>query len=407
MECRNCKNELTHKFVDLESSPPSNSFISKEGLNETEFYYPLKVYVCDKCFLVQVDEYKKTETIFDDSYAYFSSFSKSWLEHSKKYCHEIKDFLGLSAESMVIEVASNDGYLLQNFQGMKIPCLGVEPTKNTAKVSMQKGIETICEFFGVELGEYIATQNKKADLVIGNNVLAHVPDIHDFVGGFARVLKPEGIVTLEFPYLVNLINENQFDTIYHEHFSYISITAIKDVFSKHNLEIFKIDELDTHGGSLRIYVKRAESIREVHSSVKRILDNEKEIGIEKKEFYENFQDKCEEIKLELLEFLIEQKKKGKIVAAYGAAAKGNTLLNYCGIKKDLISFVVDASPHKQGKYLPGARIPVVSMEHLLAEKPDFIIILPWNLKKEISALLKEKCDWDYKSVVSIPSLEIF
>ncbi|OUR98795.1 SAM-dependent methyltransferase [Halobacteriovorax marinus] len=407
MECRNCKNTLKHKFADLESSPPSNSFISEEGLNEVEHYYPLKIFVCEKCFLVQVDEYKKTETIFDDSYAYFSSFSKSWLEHAKKYSYEIKDYLDLNSESMVIEVASNDGYLLKNFKDMGIPCLGVEPTKNTAKVSMQKGIETICEFFGEELGKYLVNQNKQADLIIGNNVLAHVPDIHDFVQGFTETLKPEGIVTLEFPYLVNLIKLNQFDTIYHEHFSYLSITAIKDVFGKHDLEIFKIDELDTHGGSLRVYVKRVESKRAITPSVGKILDLEKEVGIDKIEFYENFQEKCDTIKLELLEFLISKKKEGAKVAAYGAAAKGNTLLNYCGVKKDLLSFVVDASPYKQGKYLPGSRIPVVNMDVLLKEKPDYIIILPWNLKTEITALLKEKCDWNYKLVVPIPALEIF
>ena len=327
MKCRFCNNQLTHEFIDLVNAPPSNSFLTKEQLNEPEVFYPLKLMVCEKCRLVQIDEYKKSDDIFNKDYAYFSSYSKSWLDHARKYADMITGSLELNAESHVIEIGSNDGYLLQYFKGKQIPCLGIEPSANTAQAAGEKGIETLEEFFGVDLAERLAQEGSKADLIIGNNVLAHVPDINDFVSGLKIALKPGGVVTMEFPHLMRLIEENQFDTIYHEHFSYLS-------------------------------------------------------------------------------FLIEQKKQGNKVAAYGAAAKGNTLFNYCGIKKDLISFVVDASPHKQGMFMPASHIPVVSEKNIKETRPDFVIILPWNIKDEITEQLSYIREWGGKFVVAVPDLKI-
>ena len=407
MKCRFCQHELTHEFIDLVNSPPSNSFLTKEQLNDSETFYPLKLFVCEKCWLVQIDEYKKADEIFSQEYAYFSSYSTTWLQHAKKYVDMITQRLGLDQTSFVVEIASNDGYLLQYFQEKQIPCMGIEPTKCTAQVCREKGISVIEDFFGETLAGGLSKNNKKADLLLGNNVLAHVPDINDFVRGLKLALKSEGVVTMEFPHLMRLIEQNQFDTIYHEHFSYFSFHTVKAVFASHGLELFDVDELSTHGGSLRIYAKHQED--KTHSISNNILALEKEeirSGMLDLIYYQSFQNQVDRVKNDLLNFLIEQKRHGKIVTAYGAAAKGNTLLNYCGIKKDLISFVADASPYKQGKYLPGSHIPVFSKEKIREAKPDFILILPWNIKDEIIEQLRYIREWGGKFAVPIPKLEI-
>jgi 2-polyprenyl-3-methyl-5-hydroxy-6-metoxy-1,4-benzoquinol methylase len=407
MECRFCKTELHHVFVDLFNSPASNSFVQKGELNEPEIFFPLKVYACHKCFLVQVDEYKKSDAIFTNEYVYFSSYSTSWLDHSKKYVDLMTNRFGLSETSQVIEIASNDGYLLQYFKNKGIPVLGIEPTANTAKVAIEMGIESLIEFFGTELATKLNAQNRKADLLLGNNVLAHVPDIVDFVAGMKIVLKDKGIITMEFPHLLQLIENNQFDTIYHEHFSYLSFTTVTKIFAEQGLEMFDVDELSTHGGSLRIYAKHKEdNTKEISENVKKMLEFENEKGMNTLEYYKNFQLRALDVKLNLLSFLIEQKRNGKKVAAYGAAAKGNTLLNYCGIKSDMIDFVVDANPHKQNKYLPASHIPVLNETYLKEAKPDYILILPWNLKEEIINQLNYARSWGAQFVVPIPTLEV-
>ena len=407
MNCRFDNEPLTYEFVDLEFSPPSNSLLTLAQLNEAEIYYPLKLYVSERTFLVQLDEYKKADEIFSSDYVYFSSFSTSWLEHSKKYVEKMIEEFGLNEESQVIEIASNDGYLLQYFQQKNIPTLGIEPTLGTAKVAQNKGIETWVEFFGLDLANKLIQSDRKADLLLGNNVLAHVPNLNDFVAGLKIALKSEGIITMEFPHLMQLVENNQFDTIYHEHFSYFSFFTVQHIFKAHGLELFDVEEIPTHGGSLRIYAKHSEdSSKPISQNVEKLLKKELEKGINTLEYYKNFQEKVNKIKYSFLEFLLEQKKAGKKVVAYGAAAKGNTLLNYCGIKKDLISFVVDKSPHKQGKYLPSSHIPVVSEDILREEKPDFILILPWNIKDEIMKQLSYITEWGGKFVVAIPKLTI-
>jgi SAM-dependent methyltransferase len=407
MKCRFCQHKLTHEFIDLVNSPPSNSFLTKEQLNEPEVFYPLKLYVCDKCFLVQIDEYKKSDDIFNKEYAYFSSYSTSWLEHAKNYVDMITNRLRLDAESHVMEIASNDGYLLQYFMEKQIPCLGIEPSANTAQAAREKGVDTLEEFFGGKLAERLAQKGKKADLIIGNNVLAHVPDINDFVKGLKIALNPGGVVNMEFPHLMRLIEENQFDTIYHEHFSYFSFHTVRKVFAKHGLVLFDVEELATHGGSLRIYARHHEDeSKPVMPNVAELLDKEAARGMLRLNYYLNFQQKADKVKHALLVFLLEQKKAGKKVAAYGAAAKGNTLLNYCGVKKDLIEFVVDASPHKQDKFLPGSHIPVVAEEEIKKTKPDYVLILPWNIKEEIMAQLDYIRAWEGKFVVPIPYVSV-
>ena len=408
MECRFCKTELEHVFIDLVNSPASNSFLTKEQLNEPELFFPLKVYTCHNCFLVQVDEYKKSDAIFNSDYVYFSSYSTSWLQHAKKYTDLMVEKFGLNEESQVIEIASNDGYLLQYFKEKNIPVMGIEPTANTAEVAMGKGIKTIIEFFGVELADRLANHwEVKADLLLGNNVLAHVPDIVDFVGGMKIILADTGVITMEFPHLVQLIDNNQFDTIYHEHFSYLSFHTVKQIFESQGLELFDVDELPTHGGSLRIYAKHQEdSSKSISPNVKALLDKEVEKGVTSLSYYQNFQHKALLVKLDMTSFLIEQKVNGKKVAAYGAAAKGNTLLNYCGIKNDLIEFVVDANPNKQNKWLPASHIPVTDEDYLKENKPDFVIILPWNLRDEITAQLSYIKEWGGKFVIPIPKLEV-
>ncbi|HEX5653677.1 MAG TPA: class I SAM-dependent methyltransferase [Chitinophagaceae bacterium] len=408
MKCRFCKEELQHCFIDLVNSPASNSFLSKEQLNEPETFFPLKVFTCHRCFLVQVDEYKKSADIFNSEYVYFSSFSTSWLRHAKQYTDMMVKRFGYNVGSQVVEIASNDGYLLQYFVEKNIPVLGIEPTRNTAEEAMRKGIRTITEFFGVELAKQLVKDGIKADLLLGNNVLAHVPDIVDFVGGMKIILAREGVITMEFPHLVQLIDNNQFDTIYHEHFSYLSFYTVNQIFSSQGLELFDVEELPTHGGSLRIYAKHKEdSSKTISDQVDALMQKEKAKGIDNLAYYSTFQQKAEMVKWDLLSFLIRQKKAAKKVAAYGAAAKGNTLLNYCGVKNDLIAYVVDANPFKQNKYLPASHIPVVNEETLKNGKPDYVLILPWNLKDEISAQLEYIRQWGGKFVVPVPELAEF
>ncbi len=403
MKCRFCGNQLQYKFLDLGSSPPSNSYLTIQQLNEPEVYYPLRVFVCDRCFLVQIDEYKKCDEIFNKGYAYFSSYSKTWLEHSKKYVDMITEKLKLNKRSHVIEIASNDGYLLQYFLANKIPCLGIEPTESTAKVAKDKGIDVVEEFFGTKLADNL----RKSDLILGNNVLAHVPDINDFVDGLKIALKPEGTITMEFQHLLNLIECTQFDTIYHEHYSYLSFGLVKRIFEYHEMEIYDVEEIPTHGGSLRIYAKHKEDIsKKITSNVNALIEKEIKHGMYTLPYYMDFQEKVNKIKNDLLDFLINSKKQNKKIAAYGAAAKGNALLNYCGIKNDFIDFIVDAAPSKQGKYMPGSHIPIVLIEKIITSKPDYIIILPWNIKEEIMGQLSFVCSWGAKFVIVIPELKV-
>jgi hypothetical protein len=407
MNCRSCKNPLTHVFVDLGSSPPSNSYLSPEQLDEPESFYPLRVYVCEKCFLVQIDEHKKAEEIFDQSYAYFSSFSKTWLEHAKNYVEMMCGRFGFDEKSQVIEIASNDCYLLQYFKQKNIKVLGVEPTLSTATAAREKGIETLTEFFGSEFAAGLKSKGLQADLLLGNNVLAHVPDINDFVAGLSAALKSDGVLTMEFPHIMQLVENNQFDTIYHEHFSYLSLHTTRGIFAARGLEIFDVEELPTHGGSLRIFAKHAEDgSKEVSARVEKLLNKELEHGLCDLNYYLDFQGKADKVRDDLLLFLRAQKEMEKPVAAYGAAAKGNTLLNYCGVKNDLIEFVVDASPHKQGRYLPGSRIPIVDEHYIRCEKPAYVLILPWNIKDEIMEQLSYIDAWGGVFVTAIPSLQL-
>lgn len=407
MQCRFCKTELTNVFIDLVNSPASNSFLSEAQLQEPENYYPLKVYTCHQCYLVQVDEYKKSDAIFDSNYVYFSSYSTSWLKHAEAYTEMMTQRFGYTSNSLVIEVASNDGYLLQYFNQNNIPVLGIEPTANTAAAAKEKGVNSVVDFFGVRLAKELVAKNIKADLLLGNNVLAHVPDIVDFVGGIKIILKETGVVTMEFPHLMQLVDNNQFDTIYHEHFSYLSFHTVKQIFESQGLEMFDVEEILTHGGSLRIFAKHPEN-RELSMSpnVAVLLDKEQQKGLTGLSYYDNFQQKALNVKLNFTSFLIDQKNAGKKVAAYGAAAKGNTLLNYCGIKNDLIDFVVDANPHKQNKYLPGSHIPVVNEMDLKEAKPDYVIIFPWNIKDEITQQLGYIREWGGKFVTAVPDLQI-
>lgn len=407
MNCRFCKNPLTDLFIDLGNSPPSNSFVTKEYLNHGEMFYPLKIYVCDKCFLVQIDEYKKSADIFNNFYPYFSSYSSTWLEHAKNYVEYIIKRFPFNERSNVVEIASNDGYLLQFFKKQNIPVMGIEPTANTAEIALAKGIHTIIDFFNEKLAHKLASENKKADLIIGNNVLAHVPDLNDFVKGLKVLLKPDGIITTELPHLMQLIEQSQFDTIYHEHFSYFSFYTVNTIFKNHQLELFDVQQLPTHGGSLRIFAKHIENKKiEITANVKLLMDQEIKLGMLDLKYYKNFETKILKVKYDLIRFLIDQHDQGKKIIAYGAAAKGNTLLNYCGIKADLIKFAVDASPFKQGKYMPASHIPILNEENIRLHKPDFVLILPWNIKDEIIMQLSYIKEWGGKFVVPIPKLNI-
>ncbi|TRZ87845.1 MAG: methyltransferase domain-containing protein [Methanosarcinales archaeon] len=407
MNCRFCNNHLTHEFIDLVNAPPSNAFLTKEQLSEPEVFYPLKLFVCDSCFLVQIDEYKKSSDIFNSGYVYFSSFSRTWLVHAKQYADMMIEKYGYDQNSRIIEIASNDGYLLQYFIERGISSLGIEPAEGTAVEARKKGIETIVDFFSKRLAQNLADQGKKADLLIGNNVLAHVPDLHDFVAGLKIALKPSGIITMEFPHLMQLVDNCQFDTIYHEHFSYLSFMTVRSIFNHHGLELFDVEELPTHGGSLRIFARHAEDqTRKISDNVNALLEKEMSRGLNAMAYYRGFQEKADQIKCDLLNFLIEQRKSSKKVVAYGAAAKGNTLLNYCGVRKDLLAFVVDASPYKQGKYLPGSHIQVVSEEAIRRYEPDYVLILPWNIREEIMAQLDYIRAWGGKFVVPIPYIQV-
>ena len=407
MKCRHCGNESFIPFADLQNCPPSNSMLTEATLFAPEVYYPLVVEVCDVCFLAQVDEHKAATEIFDADYTYFSSFSKSWLEHAERYAAMMIDRFGLGPQSQVIEVASNDGYLLQYFHQRGIPVLGVEPTSNTAEVAVAKGIPTIVDFFGKRFAE--EQVKAKADLIAGNNVFAHVPDINDFSAGLKAALKPSGVVTLEFPHLLRLIEENQFDTIYHEHFSYLSLGVTDRILSAQGLKIFDVEELPTHGGSLRIFAAHADDESKSRSqNVGAVLAAEEKAGLRGREVYENFQPRIDRVRSDFLRFLIDQRDAGKKVAGYGAAAKGNTLLNYCGVKgAELVRFVADASPHKQERYLPGSHIPVVAPQRIDEERPDFIVIFPWNLRDEIAGQLGHAREWGAKFVTAIPELKVW
>jgi SAM-dependent methyltransferase len=380
--------------------------VKSHELNHPELYFPLKVFICESCWLVQVDEIEKAESIFNDEYTYFSSYSTSWLAHAENYANEMIKRFGFDHNSLVVEIASNDGYLLQYFKEKDIPVLGIEPTANTAEVAKQKGINSIVDFFGQKLAEVYL--KGKADLIVGNNVLAHVPDLNDFVKGVKIALKSNGVNTFEFPHLCKLVELNQFDTIYHEHFSYLSLTSLRSVFESQGLEIFDVQELSTHGGSLRIFTKHIEDkTKVILPSVDELLKKEKKLGVDTMSYYQGFQEKVDSIKNDFLSFLIAAKEEGKKVVGYGAAAKGNTLLNYCGIKgEDLIHFVVDKSPHKQNHFLPGSRISVVDEQKLKDFRPHYVIIFPWNLKDEICTQLSYIRDWDGKFVVAIPELTI-
>ncbi len=395
-------------FVDLGHAPLSNAFLKKEDLQLPEKYFPLKVFVCKKCYLVQTGIEINSEEIFNEEYIYYSSFSKSWLQHSEEYVNKMLKQYSFNSKSLIVEIASNDGYLLQFFKKRNIPVLGIEPSGGTAEAAIKKGIETRVEYFGKETAENLVKENIKADLMIGNNVLAHVPDINNFISGFKTVLKENGIITMEFPHLLKLVGQKQFDTIYHEHFFYHSFTTLNTIFKTHGLEIFDVEELATHGGSLRIFVKHnGNQNYPVTKNVLRMMESESNFKMNSLEFYNSFQGEVNTIKINFLDFLITQKKLGKKVVGYGAAAKGNTLLNFCGVKNDLIDYVVDASSYKQGKYLPGSHIPVFSEDRIKEDKPDYVIIFPWNIKEEIKNQLSYIRNWDGKFVISIPQLEVF
>ncbi len=402
--CRFCATPLTHTFCDLGMSPLSNSYLAADELQATEPFYPLHAYVCSECFLVQLDEFASPQEIFGN-YAYFSSYSDSWLEHSKNYTQLMRSRLGLDASSQVVEIGSNDGYLLQYFVDAGISVLGVEPAVNVAAVAMDKGIPTIVKFFGIETAKEMAEAGQQADLLLGNNVLAHVPDINDFVAGMAILLKPDGIITMEFPHLLQLMRNNQFDTIYHEHFSYLSLLSVEQIFARHGLQVFDVDELTTHGGSLRIYA-RLTGDEPVSDSIIALRKTEADAGLSNLDTYAAFGEKAQEIRTSLLDFLNTAKRDGKRVAAYGAPAKGNTLLNYCGVRQDLIDFTVDRNPAKQGRFLPGTHLPVYAPEKLSEAKPDYVLILPWNIKDEIMDKMRHIRDWGGRFVVPIPKVEV-
>lgn len=405
--CRFCGEELKYDFVDLGMSPLSNSYMKPENLQKKENYYPLHAYVCSKCFLVQLEKFESPEEIFSD-YAYFSSFSASWLKHAEEYTKKIVGRFKFDSESKVIEIASNDGYLLQYFKKIDIPVLGIEPAENVADQAIKKGIPTRKEFFGMKLANTLVEENVKADLLIGNNVLAHVPDINDFVRAMKEILKPEGVITMEFPHLLKLMQENQFDTIYHEHFSYFSLITVKKIFKKHGLTLFDVEELRTHGGSLRIYVKHIENnSKNMSKKIHEIINKEIKMGLEKIETYTEFDEKTKKIKRDILTFLINLKNEGKQIVGYGAPAKGNTLLNYCGIGTDFIDYTVDKNPYKQQLVLPGTHIPIFSPEKIKETKPEYIIILPWNIKDEIMNQMSFIKEWDGKFVTLIPNIEVF
>ncbi|HCX66200.1 class I SAM-dependent methyltransferase [Parvibaculum sp.] len=407
MKCRHCGTPLEQTFVDLGASPPSNAYLTREALAGPEVWYPLRVLVCTNCWLVQTEDHAGREELFASDYAYFSSTSSGWLAHSKAYVDEMTTRFSLDHDSMVVEVAANDGYLLQYVKAGGIPCYGIEPTASTAAAAREKGIDIVERFFGVELATELAGAGRQADLTAANNVLAHVPDINDFVSGFARLLKPEGVSTFEFPHLLNLVRQNQFDTIYHEHYSYLSLAAVARIFAVNGLSVFDVEELPTHGGSLRVFAQRSDTgKRERTDRLAKMEKTEAEAGIESSAFYEGFQAKAEKVKDDFVAFLIDAKRKGLKVGAYGAAAKGNTLMNFAGIRPDLIPYVVDRAAAKLGKYMPGSRIPIVDEAHLEANRPDLIVILPWNIRDEVMRQLDHARSWGARFVTAVPELVV-
>ena len=407
MKCRHCSSELKHTFVDLGISPPSNSYVSKDALKEVEKCYPLKVMVCDHCWLVQTEDFVKVDTMFASDYAYFSSYSTSWLDHAKNYVEKVSSKFHLNSNSMVVEIAANDGYLLQYIKDKNIPCYGIEPTHGTAQVAREKGIEIVEEFFGVDIASRLVKKGRQADLMIANNVLAHVPDINDFVKGFSILLKPNGIATFEFPHVLNLINNNQFDTIYHEHYSYLSFTAVCNIFEFNGLAVFDVEKIPTHGGSLRVYAQLTNSgSNKVNKNVLDLKEKEKRAGINRINTYQGFQEQAEDIKNNFLSFLNKTKIAGHSVVGYGAAAKGSTFLNFAGVRANLLPYVVDKSIAKQDKFMPGSRVPIMNETQLKKDKPDYIVIFPWNIQDEIIDQLTYIREWGGKFVIFIPSMRV-
>jgi len=405
--CRFCGEGLQRTFVDLGMSPLCETYPTEVDLNQGESFYPLHAFICERCFLVQLEQYESLEAIFSE-YAYFSSYSCSWLKHCENYCNKMIEGFGLNGQSLVVEVASNDGYLLQYFAQRKIPILGIEPAANVAKVAVEKGVPTLVEFFGTRLAKDLAAKGRFADLIVGNNVLAQIPNLNDFVQGLEILLKPHGVLTLEFPHLLQLIQHNEFDTIYHEHFSYFSMMTAVRILEAHGFKAFDVEELSTHGGSLRVYACRAEDqIHTVECSVDDLIAAEKRAGLDSLEGYESFAQQVKLTKWALLEFLLQAARSGKSVVGYGAPGKSATLLNYCGIKKDLIQYTVDRNPYKHGRFLPGTRIPIYHPDRLRVTKPDYVVILPWNLKDEVMEQLQFIREWGGRFVVPIPTTKVY
>ena len=407
MKCRHCYAALTLPLIDLGLAPPSNAYLSTQQLPQPEKKYPLRVLVCQTCWLAQTEDFAQAHELFDADYAYFSSFSSTWLEHAKRYADEMSARFHLGSSSHVVEIAANDGYLLQYFKAANIPCTGVEPTASTAAAARAKGIDIVQEFFGVALANTLVAQGKQADLTAANNVLAHVPDINDFVAGFTALLKPTGVATFEFPHLMQLMALNQFDTIYHEHFSYLSLTAVQRIFAANGLTVFDVEEHPTHGGSLRVFAQRTDTGKQpISDRVAKMLRAEEAIGIQTKKYYLAFQVRAEKVKDDFVNFLADAKRQGKTVAAYGAAAKGNTLMNFAELGSDLIQYVVDKNPAKQGKFMPGSRIPIVSPEALHSQRPDYLVILPWNIADEVTQQNAALTKLGTQFVTAVPKLEI-
>jgi len=407
MKCRHCGAEVSLTLIDLGSAPPSNAYLTHLTLRRPEKWFPLKVLVCESCWLVQAESYSRAAELFNDEYAYFSSFSAIWLQHAQSYVSTMVDRFKLTNDSHVIEVASNDGYLLQYVKQRGISCLGIEPTMSTSAAARLKGIETVEEFFGVSLAKKLINQDKQADLMVANNVLAHVPDINDFVAGFTALLKPQGVATFEFPHVMNLIEERQFDTIYHEHFSYLSFMTVVNIFNANGLAVFDVEQLPTHGGSLRVYAQRKDFGKHaINQRVTDLLKREAAAGMNNADYYEGFQAHADKVKNDFLSFLLEARRAGKTVVGYGAAAKGNTLLNYAGVRLDLLSYVVDLNPSKQNKFLPGSRIPIVVEAQIKQTKPDYIVILPWNLREEVILQLAYVREWGGQFVTAVPKLKV-
>lgn len=405
--CRFCRAELRFSFVDLGMQPLCESYVDADHLNSVEYFYPLHVWVCERCLLVQLEEYVRPEDIFTE-YAYFSSYSDSWVQHAKDYVAMIVERLGLDDGSLVVELASNDGYLLQHFLPLNIRVLGVEPAANIAKVAVAKGVPTVTKFFGEETAQELVAEGEKADLIIGNNVLAQVPDLNDFVAGMARLLKPEGVLTLEFPHLLRLMKENQFDTIYHEHFSYFSLLSTEKIFEAHRLTIFDVETLPMHGGSLRVYGRhRDDDSKPTQDRVQKLRDLERNEGLHRIETYQSFAEQVKETKRNLLQLLIDVRRQGKTVVGYGAPGKGNTLLNYCGIRTDFLDFTVDRNPYKQGRFLPGTHIPISHPDRIRETRPDYVLILPWNFKEEIMSQISYIRDWGGQFIVPIPGARVY